>query len=109
MRSGVARSRPNTKPGKSRSFCSAQISSCRSGENICAGSPTATHPIGTVDSGGSTVRRCTTALMRTSLRRPMRAPLNTRVPVARKTSSATVAPEMLAVGPTRTCEPMCTG
>ena len=47
--------------------------------------------------------------MRTSLRRPMRAPLNTRVPVARKTSSATVAPEMLAVGPTRTCEPMCTG
>ena len=58
---------------------------------------------------GSTVRRCTTALMRTSLRSPMRAPLNTRVPVARNTSSPTVAPETLAIGPTSTWSPMCTG
>ncbi len=50
-------------------------------------------------SGGSTVRRCTTALMRTSLRSPMRAPLKMRVPVARNTSSPIVAPDTLAIGP----------
>ena len=73
------------------------------------GSPTATQPIGTTVSGGSTVRRCTTALMRTSLRSPMRAPLKTRVPVARNTSSPIVAPDTLAIGPTSTWSPMCTG
>ena len=75
---------------------------------ICTGSPTATQPIGTTVSGGSTVRRCTTALMRTSLRSPIRAPLKTRVPVARNTSSPIVAPETLAIGPTSVWSPMCT-
>ena len=46
--------------------------------------------------------------MRTSLRSPMRAPLKTRVPVARNTSSPIVAPEMLAIGPTRVWSPMWT-
>ncbi|GHB51316.1 hypothetical protein GCM10010306_051280 [Streptomyces umbrinus] len=56
------------------------------------GSPTATQPIGTIESAGSTVRTCTMLLIRTSERVPIRGPLKTRLPVARKTSSSTRQP-----------------
>jgi hypothetical protein len=43
-------------------------------------------------SGGTRVRRCTTALTRISLRAPIRAPVKTVVPVARNTLSSVVHP-----------------
>ncbi len=78
------------------------------GENNCAGSPTATQPIGTTVPSGSTARRSTIALTRTSQRGPISAPLNSRDPEARNVSSPTVAPAMLDSVPIRVCDPMCT-
>ena len=45
---------------------------------------------------------CTTPLMRTTLRAPIRAPLKIEAPVAMKTSSSTMQPERCACGPTST-------
>src|SRR5262249_15278094 len=69
---------------------------------ICAGSPTAIQPMGTVAPTGTAVFTCTTPLIRTSERAPRRAPLKTLAPVATKTESATGQPERCAWGPTRT-------
>ena len=71
-------------PGKSSSRWTAQSSSCRSGGNSWAGSPTAIQPIGTVAPGASAVLTCTTPWIRTSLPAPSRAPGNSAAPVARK-------------------------
>src|SRR6266702_5625077 len=55
-------------------------------------SPTAIQPSGTVAPSGSAVRRCTMPLMRTSARRPIRAPLKMVAPVAMKTSASIEQP-----------------
>ena len=53
-------------PEKSSVRCTAQISSCSSGGNIWAGSPTATQPIGSSAPAGRVLLTCSTPLMRTS-------------------------------------------
>ena len=78
--------------GKSSGSWIAQMRSCSPGGRISAGSPTAIQPIGTVASAGSAVLTWTTPLIRTSARAPIRAPLKTVAPVARKALSATVQP-----------------
>src|SRR5262250_2156212 len=104
-----APARPKTVRGNSSVFCTAQMRSCSLGGRICAGSPTATQPMGTVAPTGTAVFTCTTPLIRTSERAPRRAPLKTLAPVAMKTESATVQPERCAWGPTRTWLPTRTG
>src|SRR5215813_1983952 len=89
-----APSRPKTVRGNSSVFCTAQMRSCSLGGRICAGSPTAIQPMGTVAPTGTAVFTCTTPLIRTSERAPRRAPLKTLAPVATKTESATAAREM---------------
>src|SRR5262245_11758805 len=59
-----------------------------------AGSPTATHPIGTT-APARRVRRWTVACTLTSLRRPSTAPWKIAAPVATNTSSSRVAPRPL--------------
>ena len=80
-----------------------------SGENSSAGSPAAIQPIGTTVPGGSVDLTWRTLLIRSSLPWPMRAPANTDTPVARNTSSSTVAPLRWACGPTSTASPIVSG
>ena len=81
-RMDVPRGTPYIVPGKSSGSWTAQSSSCRSGENSCAGSPAAIHPIGTTVSGGRVLLTCSTLLIRSSLRVPARVPANIETPVA---------------------------
>ena len=96
-------------PGKSRPSWIAQIASCSPGGRICAGSPTATQPIGTVAPSPSTVLTCTTPWIRTSTPRPSRAPGKSAQPVARKQPSPTSLPFTCACGPTSTSSPSRAG
>jgi hypothetical protein len=59
---------------------------------ISTGSPTAIQLSGTTASGGNAVRMWTIPLIRTVARAPIRAPLNTVAPVARKALSSTSQP-----------------
>src|SRR6266508_1764570 len=74
-----------------------------------AGSPTATHPIGTVAPGARRVRRWTVACTLTSLPRPSAAPWKIAAPVATNTSSSRVAPVTWALGPIRQWSPIVQG
>ena len=74
-----------------------------------AGSPTATHPIGTMAPGSRRMRRWTVACTLTSLPRPSTAPWKIAAPVATNTSSSRVAPVTWALGPIRQWPPDRTG
>ena len=84
-------------------------SSWRSGGRICAGSPTAIQPIGTIVPGSSTVLTCTTPWMRTSMPVPSRAPGKSAAPVAMKHPLSIRVPLTWACGPIRTSSPIVAG
>ncbi len=83
---------PVTVPAKSSVRCTAQISSWFLGGNICAGSPTATHPIGSSAPAGRALLTCSTPLMRISAPAPTREPGKSEAPVAMNASSPISAP-----------------